>query len=122
MDRKSFLQILGGGLVTLPILSVIGCGSDDGAPAPIPEPTPTENCDNGAIGTIASNHGHSLAVPVADVQAGVEKTYTIQGTSGHDHTITVTVANFTNLSNGQAFEITSTAGGGHTHIVTVFCA
>lgn len=120
MNRKSFLQILGGGLISLPVLSVIGCSSDDGTPAPII--TAPENCDNGAIGTIASNHGHSLAVPVADVQAGVEKTYTIQGNSGHDHNVTVTAANFINLSNGQAFEITSTAGGGHTHIVTVFCA
>jgi len=42
------------------MLSVIGCGSDD-------EATPTGNCDNGATGTIANNHGHNLAVTAADV-------------------------------------------------------
>jgi len=126
MKRKDFLLKIGGVLISLPIISVVGCSSsDDAAPAPIPTPiipvNPSGNCDNGAATSISSNHGHSLAVAAVDVQAGVEKTYMIQGTSGHDHSITLTAANFTTLGSGQGLDIVSTAGGGHTHIVTVFC-
>ena len=120
MNRKMFLQKIAGVLISLPIISVLGCSSSDDAPTP---PTdPSGNCDNGATGTISSNHGHSLAVSAADVQSGAEKTYTIQGSSGHDHSVTLTAANFTALGNGQSLGVISTAGGGHTHSVTVTCA
>ncbi|PHS10050.1 MAG: hypothetical protein COA88_03200 [Kordia sp.] len=123
MNRKAFLQRLGGVLISLPLLSIIGCSSsDDDASTPPTETNPSGNCNNGATGTISSNHGHSLVVSVADVQSGAEKTYTIQGSSGHDHSVTLTAANFTALGNGQSLGVTSTAGGGHTHSVTVICA
>jgi len=124
MNRKIFLQRLGGVLISLPILSVIGCGSDDDAAevTPTDPPVASENCENGAVGTISNNHGHSLTVTTAEVEAGVEKTYTIQGTSGHDHSITLSPANFTTLADGEGLDIDSSVGGGHTHIVTVFCA
>jgi len=136
MNRKAFLQTLGGVLISLPVLSVIGCSSSDDDASntppvstpptgtdPDPDPDPAGNCDNGATGEIFNNHGHSLVVSAADVQAGTDKTYTIQGTSGHDHSVTLTAANFTTLGNGQVLSgITSTAGGGHTHSVEVTCA
>ena len=120
MNRKVFLQSIGGLLISLPIISVLGCSSsDDGTPAPTS--TSSGNCDNGAATTISANHGHSMSVSTADVQAGVEKTYTIQGSSGHDHSITLTAANFKTLASGNGLDVNSTTGGGHTHIVTVFC-
>lgn len=118
MNRKVFLQSIGGLLISLPIILVLGCSSSDDD---TPTPTTSGNCDNGAAGTISSNHGHSLSVSANDVQAGIEKTYTIQGTSVHDHSITLTAANFTTLASGQALGVTSTTGDGHTHIITVFC-
>lgn len=121
MNRNVFLKKLGGALVALPIISLIGCSSDDDV-TPTPPAVSTGNCNNGATGAIGTNHGHSLAVSAADVQAGVQKTYTIQGTSGHDHNITLSVANFTTLSTGTSVSVNSTAGGGHTHSVNVVCA
>ena len=118
-----FLQKIAGVLISLPIISVLGCLSSDDAPTPTTDPDPLGNCDNGTTATnISSNHGHSLAVSAADVQSGAEKTYTIQGSSGHDHSVTLTATNFTTLGNGQSLGVTSTAGGGHTHSVTVTCA
>lgn len=43
---------------------------------------------------ILANHGHRLLVSDADVAAGVDKTYSIQGNALHDHQITITAADF----------------------------
>jgi hypothetical protein len=55
----------------------------------------------------------------------VTKTYSIQGTSQHNHTLTLTAAHFTMLKQGvTGFKIVSGAGGAnnHTHEVFVGCA
>lgn len=70
---------------------------------------------------ISANHGHALNVPAADVTAGVAKTYSIKGTSGHDHTVTITAAQFAQLGAGRAVTVPSSNGAGHTHSVTVTC-
>ena len=45
----------------------------------------------GSIGvSISSNHGHTLEVPLADVAAGTEKTYTLTDNGNHEHTVVVT--------------------------------
>ena len=70
---------------------------------------------------ISANHGHSLVVSAADVTAGAAKTYSIAGMASHDHTITITAAQFAMLGAGRAVTATSTTTGGHTHTVTVTC-
>ena len=40
----------------------------------------------------------------------------------HSHSVTVTAANFAELQQNQSIMVTSTDGGGHTHMVTVSCA
>ena len=70
---------------------------------------------------IASNHGHELVVPVADVEIGQDKTYDIQGTSAHPHTVTLSAADFSVLGTGATVTVTSSNDAGHTHQVTVSC-
>ncbi|MBT8273819.1 MAG: hypothetical protein KJO77_08435, partial [Bacteroidia bacterium] len=78
---------------------------------------------NGAeASVITGNHGHSLVVPSADVNAGVEKDYSIDGTANHGHMVTITAANFTSLSANQQIVVTSSNSAGHMHSVTVTCA
>lgn len=72
--------------------------------------------------TIGSNHGHTLVVPIADVNAGEEQTYDIEGSSGHVHLVTLTAAHFAQLAEGTPVTVTSTSGGGHSHSVTVRCS
>jgi hypothetical protein len=71
---------------------------------------------------ISANHGHKLTVPAADVTAGVAKTYSIQGASGHDHLVIITAAQFAQLGAGHAITVASTNSAGHTHSVTVTCS
>lgn len=137
MTRSQFLRSLvgiGAGAV------VVACSnSSDGEPEPsidappqqqpmpdaAPQPTidapPAQVCSSTSA-AISANHGHTATIPGADVAAGVEKTYNIQGASGHPHTIVVTAAMFSMLKAGQSVTVTSSNDAAHTHNVTVTCA
>ena len=125
MDRKTFIQKAAGAmLIAVPAYSLLGCSSsDDGGGNPIPDPNGNADClANGTAVSIGSNHGHSLTVSKADVQSGAAKSYSIQGTSGHNHSVSLTSANFTTLKSNANISVTSSNDDGHTHSVQVSCA
>lgn len=119
MSRKDFLRTLAGvGAGAIGATLLIGCGSDDDGGM---EPGDDPNCvSNGTTATIGSNHGHSINVTMADISAGVEKTYDISGSS-HAHMVTITAAQFAMLAANTQVSVTSTTGTGHTHSVTIVC-
>jgi hypothetical protein len=127
LDRKEFLRtalaMAGFGFA---VSRVAACGGDTTPSTTGTAGTgggSTNECANDApIETIASNHGHTLTVSQADVEAGTLKTYDIQGTSPHAHSVTVSPGNFTTLRSGGTVQLTSTNGGGHTHGITIVCA
>ncbi|MGI9546331.1 MAG: hypothetical protein ACR2MM_03775 [Flavobacteriaceae bacterium] len=127
MDRKTFIEkTMAVMLIALPAYALVGCStSEDGGDEPDPNTNTNgqANClANGTQITIGANHGHTLIVANADIQAGAERTYSIQGSSAHDHSITLTAANFSNLQNNDSITVSSTNDDGHTHSVTVRCA
>ncbi len=125
MDRKEFIQkAVGAMVVTLPMYGLVSCSSsDDGGGNQDPTPGGEANCsENGTKSAIGTNHGHTLTVSKSDVTSAVEKTYSIQGSSGHDHLVTISASNFADLKNNKAISVTSTSGDGHTHSVNVSCA
>lgn len=131
MNRKTFIRTTTAGvLVSIPLVSLLGCsGSDDGTPSPTPDPDPGSgnqgNClNNGTNTSIGTNHGHSFTVSKEDVNAGVEKTYTLSqaSTDNHIHQVTITPSQFNTLKGNSQISLNSTADGGHTHSVTVSCA
>jgi len=125
MKRKTFLQkIAGVFLLAAPAYAFINCSSSDDNPNGNPNPNPsTANClQNGTNVSIAGNHGHSLTVSVADINAGVDKTYNIEGSANHPHQVTVTAANFNSLKSNSSILITSSVNSDHSHSVTVSCA
>lgn len=90
--------------------------------------TPPDAAPDAAMGTpvatIGDNHSHAphmMMMAAADVTAGADKTYSIMGSSNHDHMVTVTVAQFMMIMQNQAIAVLSTAGGldAHTHCVTI---
>ena len=122
MNRKSFLKAL---LVSIPAVTLIACSDDE--PAPTSGNNGTGNgggtcASNGTNSSISTNHGHSLTVSSSDVQNGTAKTYQIQGSSGHMHTVEVTAANFASLQSGQSINVTSSTDDNHSHRITVSCA
>jgi hypothetical protein len=121
MRRREFIQKIGRTALALPIVvtAIAACGDDDDGGG-----SADANTSGGCASpqaTIGSNHSHTMTVSAADVTAGAEKEYDIQGTSGHPHSVTLTVADFTQLQSGSSVTKTSTSGGSHTHSVTISC-
>jgi len=118
MTRKQFLGALGGGTVVLWLQACGGGGGGGGG-----DGNDDGGLSCGASGaSISANHGHSLTINEADLDSTTDKTYSIMGTAGHDHTVTFTVAQLAMLKSMQSVVVTSTTVIGHNHSVTASCA
>lgn len=83
----------------------------DSAPAPV-------ECRS----SISQNHGHRITIPLADLDSTSPKTYSILGSSDHDHQITLDASDLAQLKANVSVKKTSTDGGTtHDHEVTVLC-
>lgn len=74
-----------------------------------------------ALVTIDNNHGHVLKVSSADVKAAVGKTYHIQGTATHDHTVQLGTPDFQQLAQGQTVYVISSETLNHQHPIQIVC-
>lgn len=101
--------------------AIAGCGGDDGDSTPIDAPVNVSCVDNGTRVNISSNHGHTLEIPAADVMAGAARTYDITGSGDHSHSVTISAAQMAMLAANSSIQVTSTAGGAHTHSISVSC-
>lgn len=125
MNRKTFIKkTVGAAILAVPAYSLLSCSNDDSTDvAPVEDAEASDCLDNGANATaISSNHGHTLSVSKADIDASTDKSYSIQGSSGHNHTITLTAANFTTLKSAKTIQVESSSDNSHRHDVTVTCA
>lgn len=73
-------------------------------------------------GIVDDNHGHSISVPRADVEAGAPRSYDIMGSAGHSHTVMISAAQFGILNDVGSVIVTSSLSSGHSHQVTVNCS
>ena len=117
LDRKEFLTGIAGVTATLIVTACGGDGSGAGSTG-----GGDGNCmDNKMDIAITSNHGHELHIAVADFDSGQSKTYSIKGIADHDHAVTLTAQDFTNLKNGKKITKESTNNGGHSHPMQIAC-
>jgi hypothetical protein len=138
MTRKGFLGTATGGMVLL-LLQACGGGGDSGSGSTSGSGTGSGSgsgsgtgSGSGASGGLTSctstggailgNHGHALEIPAADLESKVDVHYSIQGTSNHPHTITLTPAQLAALKGGQSVTVTSSTDFSHSHDVTITCA
>ncbi len=119
VTRKQFLDHLAGGSV---VLLLGGCGGGGsysaGAPAPAPSPAPAGGCS----ANIAGNHGHVLTIPQADLDSTTAKTYDIQGTADHTHSVTFSATDLANLKAGQTVTVQTSTTLAHSHSIGEACA
>lgn len=115
ITRKTFLLLLPAGWV----LAACGGGGDDDNGAPMPPPPAGGQCGV----TIAGNHGHVLVLPLADLDSPTARSYDIQGSAVHTHSVTFSAAQLAMLKAGQVVSVTSTAfsGDGHSHVLSERC-
>lgn len=115
ITRKAFLiQAAGGGW----LLATAGCGGGGGDSSNPPAPPAGSGC----AATISDNHGHTLAIPAADLDSTTEKIYDIQGSAGHTHSVTFSAAQLAQLKAGSTVSVTSSAEPGHDHRIGERCA
>jgi hypothetical protein len=72
--------------------------------------------------SISQNHGHKVTIPVADLSSTSPKTYSIKGTSPHNHDITLEAQDFADLKAGLSIMKSSTDADTHNHTVSILCA
>lgn len=113
LDRKEFLIGIAGAAVTL-FVTACGGGDDNGGKG-------TGSCNDGIDATITSNHGHAISIDAADLDGGQSKTYSIIGTSQHDHSVTLTAQDFADLKSGKTVTKESTNTAGHSHPMQITC-
>lgn len=117
ISRKQFLGASAAGTVLLLLQGCGGGGGDDDNN----NPPPAQSC--GASGAaIAGNHGHSLSIARADLDAMTNQTYDITAAANHPHSVTFTPAQLQALKAGQSVTVTSTTNAAHEHAVTASCA
>jgi len=127
MNRVQFIKrVIGLAVIGIPTITFLeSCYKEEEEPVVGTVPNSGRNGDCLANGTsiiIGANHGHELTVSKADVKAGVEKSYSIQGSSSHLHTVIITSSDFASLKNNNSMEIESSNSSGHAHLVFVSCA
>ena len=123
MKRAQFIKSIGAtALIGLPILSLVTSCYNSGEDDPVPVVDDADCLANGTNSSISANHGHSLTVSKDDVNNGVEKSYEIEGSASHPHTVTISSSQFNSLKSNTSISIDSTSNNGHTHSITVGCA
>ena len=114
LDRREFtrlsvLALLGGASIT--ITSCGGGGSSPGAPNP-----PGAGGDE--RGEITGNHGHTVTLTSAQMQAGGDMTLTLTtGTPEHVHSLSLTAAEVTTIRGGGRVSKVSSTTDLHEHTV-----
>jgi hypothetical protein len=74
-------------------------------------------CTTDLTAEIFDNHDHELHIPLADIEAGVEKTYETTGSANHCHTVTLTAADFATLKSGGSVTKHSCTGTNHQYVL-----
>lgn len=121
--RRWLFAGAGGGALAIVLNGCGGSGGGAYSSPPSAPPTPAPGLACGAT-AITLNHGHSLTIPAADVDSTVAMTYSIEGTAGHVHMVTLSPAQLAQIKSKNAVTVTSTLGGSpvHSHDVTINCA
>jgi hypothetical protein len=111
--RREVCEALAAGTV---LLLVQGCGGGGG------DATPPRSAGCGAGGAdISLNHGHVLVIFSSDLDSIVDMTYSIRGSSDHDHTVTLSVPQLQQLKAGGSVTATASVSAAHSHVATVAC-
>jgi len=87
------------------------CGSSSSPAAPS---APSAD----VTGTVSANHGHTAVITGAQITAAQTITLSIQGTSAHSHTLSITQAELNTLKNRQAVAKDSSTDNNHLHSIT----
>jgi len=114
MKRRVFVIQAGKAFpVVAGALYLIRCGSSTTSPSAV--------ADISSTSTVVNSHSHSVGVPASDQLHPANTTYTSSTSSAHEHMVTLTASQLSNLASGGSVTITSTVNtvtGTHQHDFT----
>jgi len=117
VSRRDFtleaaLAILATCVITI---SEDACGSSSSSTPTAPTAPPPD-----IAGVVAANHAqpHAVTITGAQIVADNALVLNIQGQATHNHTLSISAAELTQLKNRQAVTETSSTDSGHNHAVT----
>jgi hypothetical protein len=106
MGRREFIGAAAAALFAGVVITMTGCSEDDPAgPAG----------DGSVAGTIANNHGHSVRITKAEIEAGGAIKLTFTG-GDHTHTVDLTAEDVAKIKSGAGVhDAVSSTTNGHSH-------
>jgi hypothetical protein len=109
--RREFLGAAAAALFAGITITLVGCGDDDAGTGATAE-------TGDLIGSISDNHGHKAILKKATFEAGGAVTLDIQGSAGHNHTVSLTADDMAELKKpgGMVTKASSTTDS-HNHEV-----
>jgi hypothetical protein len=119
IDRRTILSAT----LAWAAATLSGC-SDNGGGAPTGGTCPTSDAGGGfSCGTtMTGTHMHPLTICGADVEAGFDKTFTLEsGGTGHTHMLALTTYDFVYLQAGATIMRDSTTTNAHLHTCSITC-
>ena len=108
---QAVMALLSGATITI---SSCGGGSSPNSPSP----PPSSGGGSSFNGAVADNHGHTAVVTAAQISAAQAVSLQIRGSADHPHTVDLTIPEVVQIGAGGRVTKTSSADGGHTHVVT----
>lgn len=113
VGRRVFSQALTGSAA---LLLVYGCGGGDGGTV-----APSGSSCSASGTAISLNHGHALLIPLMDLDSLIAMSYSIRGSSDHDHTVTLELTQLRQLKAGASVTVDASVQSAHTHVVMLAC-
>lgn len=115
LTRRQILQATGGAVV----VGLAGCGP--GGTDETDDPAQGQSCSFAGASAITGNHGHSVTLPRATLEAGADGSFEIRGTADHSHALTLTGAQLSALLAGETLTLDASTTLEHSHSVTLRC-
>jgi len=120
MKRRTFI-VKAGALFSLPlIITEIGCDAY-GDSDNMAGPVDDSSDSKTIISSLSSGHTHSLTISLADVDnpPSMDLTIATSSSSSHTHRITLTTGDFERLANMETIIKTSTTDSSHFHTFSI---
>lgn len=122
MNRRSFLNNMALGTASVALFSQVSKAqtvppTDPTCPEPVVCPPLTEPLKVRL--TILNNHGHAGAMTYESVIIGDKLEFSIQGTSGHPHTLVLTEDDLAVLRKTLTVDVKSSVDFNHSHMVRI---
>jgi hypothetical protein len=116
LTRREFTLEAALALLAGVTITVSGCGED--SPMAPGGGSGGGGNPNDIVGVIGTNHGHTVRITEAQLDAGVAVTLTLTVGEGHTHTVALSMADLTALNNNQVVQKVSSFDATHDHTVS----